>query len=231
MIFGKIAVRSQFVERTEAVAHRLPLPDQLRQNIGIGRGGRVKQDHRAVVRPVKDFLHGFVRRHLVIVVPVGVGVAPENRLVAERIRPLKICFRELAFRRTIIFCDVRAHCILIDFFHCRQFVGEFRLGFCCHVGMLRGVIADEMSLIVHALHQIRVSRDEIFKDKERGGNLLRLQRIEDAGDIAVFVAGVKSQVENFVVLSEEIAAVLVNERHLSRHRRTFPAFHVLAVPV
>lgn len=73
----------QSVDRGEGVPRLLPAGQQLIQNLGIGLRSRVEQNNCAVVSPGQQLLEGLFPGGLRVVVPIGVGKAPENGPVAQ----------------------------------------------------------------------------------------------------------------------------------------------------
>ena len=71
------------LEQGEGVSGRPGVIDEVAQNGGVVRGDGVEQVDGAGVEGLGDLGEGFVRAHVVVGVPVLVGVAPEKGLVAQ----------------------------------------------------------------------------------------------------------------------------------------------------
>ena len=64
----------------------------------------------------------------------------------------------------------------------------------------------------HARDQVGIAVDQIFENEEGTGGVVRLERIQNDGNVAVFIAGIKGQINDlFFPLAKKMPVVLFNE--------------------
>ena len=61
------------------------------------------------------------------------------------------------------------------------------------------MVSDGVSLCNHAFYEIGTRLNVISDDKKRRGSMVVFQRVENCGGVAVFISGVKRQIEDFCV--------------------------------
>ena len=72
-----------------------------------------------------------------------------------------------------------------------------------------GVIAHDVSLIDHALDNVRGGLDHMAHHEERGGGVVLFQSVQNGLGVAVFIAAVKGQVNDFFAgIPQIVGAVL-----------------------
>ena len=59
------------------------------------------------------------------------------------------------------------------------------------------MVAHDVSLFDHSLHQIRAGGDKVAYHKEGGGSVMFFQGIQDCGRVSVFIAAVKGEINDF----------------------------------
>lgn len=87
---GFSSLREQFRQGGEAVAHLLPAGEQFVEDFPVGLRSGVQQHHRPVMGPGQQLGESLLRCGLGIVVPIHIGQAPENRLVAHGLGLLQV---------------------------------------------------------------------------------------------------------------------------------------------
>lgn len=75
--------------------------------------------------------------------------------------------------------------------------------------MVRGVVANEVSLVCHAYNKLRIAAYEVFEDEKRSGHLLFFKNIKDFCHISVFITRIEGQIYDLtaVFFANPIAAV------------------------
>ena len=61
------------------------------------------------------------------------------------------------------------------------------------------MVADGVSLRNHAFYEIGTRLDIVSDDEKRRGRMMLFQGVENCGSVAVFVSGIKRQIEDFFV--------------------------------
>ena len=61
------------------------------------------------------------------------------------------------------------------------------------------MVADGVSLRNHAFYEIGTRLDIVSDDEKRRGRMMLFQGVENCGCVAVFVSGIKRQIEDFFV--------------------------------
>ena len=140
----------------------------------------MKQNHRAVVDVFDYFIFCIVVRRLATVVPVSIGKAPKNSLIAHVVYNLKTFSIKPPLGWTKILRHFFACKLLVCFGKRVYFPFNFLLIDTSQILMIIGVVANEMSLVIHSLYQITVVLDQISQNKKRTGHLLLLQRVENS---------------------------------------------------
>ena len=101
---------------------------------------------------------------------------------------------------------------------------------------MHGVVTDQMPLLHHAEHQLGVGLDQMLQYKKSTRHLLLLQNIQYLCHIAVFISGIKGQIDDLVRVTvavtcvEIIAVILCDKLHWSVKRRLSVIGSTLAVP-
>ena len=66
-----------------------------------------------------------------------------------------------------------------------------------HIRMVEGVVAHDVALVRHALHKVGGGFDHVAHHEKGGVSVVLLQRVQDLGRVAVFIAAVKGEVNDF----------------------------------
>ena len=64
--------------------------------------------------------------------------------------------------------------------------------------MVIGVVANGVAILYHALDQLRILLQIVSDQKEGGGHLVGLQRVENLLGTAVLICGGKGEIEEFL---------------------------------
>ena len=112
---------------------------------------------------------------LIVLVPVDIGKAPEDRPVAEVLGHFEIFLTVNALRRAVIFFHDLARRLLEERLHIGKFFSEARrIGDLRHVVVVVRVISDNVSFVYHPAHKVGRGLEIIPDDKKARGRTMRL---------------------------------------------------------
>ena len=154
----------------------------------------MQQDHGAGMGMLQNVFQRGGGVGLLVVIPIAIGEAPENRPITELFCPCKIFLAKAPLRRPIIVCHRNADrgAILSERVQLR---GKRLcvLAF-CHVFVICRVVADGMAALRHFLQQRRIGFCKMRKHEKCAGHSLRIQRIHHLFHIPVFIARVEGEI-------------------------------------
>ena len=170
----------------------------------------MKQHHRAVVGSGQKLGESCLLGGLGVVVPVHIGKAPEQGLISQFLGHFQVFLAVNSLGRPVEFGKLLADGFLVKRFQVGQLLGKGRLvRKPAHVVVVHGVVAHGVPLGDHPPHQIRALPDVISHQEEGGGNLLLLQGVQNFGGAAVFVSGVKGQIQHLFVGVADIRRLIL----------------------
>ena len=148
----------------------------------------------------------------VVLVPVYVGEAPEEGVVAKLLGHLQFFHIVLPLGRAVKLCHLLSCDLFIGCFHTIQLFPEgLQSGDPGHIGVGGGVVAYDVSFLLHPADQVRVLRDKIAHHKKGGGGLVLFQCIQDGLRVAVLIACVKGQVDPLFICVAQIVGVVLRQ--------------------
>ena len=178
----------------------------------------MQQHHHPVVDIGKDLFLCLLRVGLLVVVPVGISEGPEYRRQSQPRAVLERQLGERALRRAEQLAHRISGVFGVERFKVGDFLFERFKRHIRHVLVRIRMVADQMSFLVHPFDQVGVGFDKIGQDKEGARPLLPFEDVQRFFDVAVFIAGVKGQVNHlFLAVAEINASVFVNERFAAVH--------------
>ena len=153
-----------------------------------------------------DLLVGGVGVGLVVDVPVVIGVAPEGGLVAGVLEHRQALLAEHPFRVAEEEHGV-AEVLLYIVVELLNLGVHLLRGDGGEVLVVHAVVAHNMPLVDHALHQLGVGFDIVAGDEEHRLDVLFLEDVEDVSGVAVLISLVKGEVDPLLIRPDEVRVV------------------------
>ncbi len=187
----------------------LPAGEQFVKNFPVGLRSGVQQHHRPVMGPGQQLGESLLRCGLGIVVPIHIGQAPENRLVAHGLGLLQVLLAVNPLGRAVKFGNFLPGDGLVEFFQVRQFFLEHRrVGQGTHVPVVHGVIAYDMALLHHPPDQVPVPLQIIPHQKKSRRGVVLFQCLQNFCGRPVFVARIEGQVQDLLLGVAQVGRIV-----------------------
>ena len=194
----------------------------------------MKQNHHARMGMGQNLGNRPFRVRLTVIVPVGVGIAPENGGVALFLRIAQILLGKPSLRRTIKGSHLPSRTVGVDLFQGRKLLAEQGfVGDSGHIRMLGRMIADQMPFLRHPTDQRGIALDQMLQDKKCSLGVVLLQGVQNLFHISVFVSGVKGQIQHLFTgtLVEIYAVIILQKRQIGIQLRLSVTVVFLEIPI
>ena len=151
-------------------------------------------------------------RGLVVCVPVHIGQAPEDSLIAQGLGLLQIFQVIFALGRAVIPGHGPACGLLVELRQAVQLLLKGGLvGDGGHVRVVEGVVAHDVPLLSHAADYVGGSLDHIAHHEKGGGGAVLFQCIQNGVGIAILIAAVKGEIDDFLGRVPQKAGVVFGQ--------------------
>ena len=170
----------------------------------------MEEDDSARMNAAQQFVKGLFLCGLIVLVPVYVGEAPEEGVVAKSLCHFQVFHIVLPLGRTVKFCHLLSCDLFIAIFHTLQLFPEgFQGGNPGHIGVSGGVVGYRVSLFHHPADQIRVLRDEVSHYKKCSGSFMLFQSVQNGLGIAILITCIKGQVDPFLICIAQVEGIVL----------------------
>ena len=172
----------------------------------------MQQDDGARVDAPQQLIEGLLLCGLGVLLPVHVGEAPEEGVVAELPGHLQVLYAVDPSGRPVESGHLFSRDLPVRILHAFQFPAKaFQCGDPGHIGVRGRVVAHGVSLLLHAPDQLRVIPDEGAYHEKGGRGVMLFQRIQDGGCVSVLVACVKCQVDGLLPRIPQVMGVVLRQ--------------------
>lgn len=183
--------------------------DHLRQDLSIGRTYRVQQHNLARMQKFLNPRAGRRGIRLVVRVPIVVGKAPEQALVAHLLHQSQRLLGKFPLReaeKPHFIAEVFPQVVL----HPNRVGGGIldREVFAVNLVAVR-VVSEDMSLVDHPLYQLGLAADIMSGEKKDRPHPLLFESVQNRSGIAVLIALIKGQGYGLFVLGADKAGVIL----------------------
>ena len=162
--------------------------------------------------PAAQRLEGRGAGGLLVLVPVGIGHAPQRRVIAHLLRPFEVIVCVGALRRAVKRVDRASGHLPVLRGQAVQLLCKPRLGHLGHIGVACGVVADQVAFVPHAPGKRGRRVQKAADHEESRRNVVRLEHVQDLGRVAVLIATVKGKVKGLAVRVTHIVRAVLCER-------------------
>ena len=148
---------------------------------------------------VKHLFYCFFGGGLAVVIPIGVGEAPEYAFIAEVVHGFQRVLAVSSLGKAKVFrhCDA-------GFFKAKRLERGEVFGYLvgshtADVFVIFRMVADEVALLVHSCNQIRIAEYNVIKYEKGGTHALVTENVENFCGVTVFITEVKGEIKHLFV--------------------------------